>query len=101
MGSGGTLSVDVLGVDVLSVELLGKLLVDELVELNVVKFINTLCGLDLIFDRVVEPRISCFGGLSEVLTGLGVSTLGTAVVRRGLEDETVLADFEVSSVFPS
>jgi hypothetical protein len=101
LGSGGTLSVEVLGVDLLSVELLGRLLVDELAELKVVKFMSTLCGLDLIFDRVVELRTGCLGGLSETLTGTEFSIFGGTIVRRGLEDETVLADFEASSVFPS
>ena len=95
------MSVEVLGVDLLSVELLGKLLVDELAEVKVVKFISTLCGLDLIFDKAVELRTGCFGGLSETLTCAGLSIFGLAMVRRGLEVETVLADLEVSSIFPS
>jgi hypothetical protein len=101
LGRGGILSVEVLGVDLLSSELRGKLLVDELAELKVVKFISTLCGLDLIFNRVVELLAGCFGGLSEILAGVGFSIFGVAIVRRGLDDETVLAVFDVSSVCPS
>lgn len=48
-GTGGTLSVEVLGVERLSNELPGKLLAEELEEANVVKFMSTLCGLRFIF----------------------------------------------------
>ena len=75
VGSGGTLSVDVLGVERLSVELLGKLLVEEFVDAKVVKFISTLCGLCLIFCIVKDVREG-LGGLDPGLTGLIVSTLG-------------------------
>lgn len=99
------MSVDVRGVDLLSIELLGKLLVDELAELKVVKLVSTLCGLDLILDSVFELRTVCFGALSATLAGAGFwagfSVFGVAIVRRGLEEETVLAAFEVSFVFPS
>ena len=74
-GTGGTLSVEVLGVERLSVELLGKLLVEELVEGKVVRFISTLCGLCLIFCMVKDVR-EIFGGLEAGLTGLVFSDLG-------------------------
>ncbi len=41
--------MDVLGVDWLSVELRGRLLVEELVELNVLKLKSTLCGFCFVF----------------------------------------------------
>ena len=87
--------------DLASMELLGRLLVDELAELKVVKLVNTLCGLDLIFDSVVELRTGCFGEVSDTFAWSGLSILEAAMVRRGLEDETVLAIFEVSSICPS
>jgi hypothetical protein len=79
-GSPVTLSVDVLGVDLLSRELLGKLLDEELLELKVVKFMRTLCGLCFSFCMVVGARRRPFGGLSEDLEGEGLSSFvgGTA-----------------------
>jgi hypothetical protein len=57
-GIRGTFSVDVLGVLVerLSMELLGRLLVEELADVRLVKFISTLCGRCRIFCRVVAAR---------------------------------------------
>jgi hypothetical protein len=57
-GIRGTFSVDVLGVLVerLSMELLGRLLVEELADMRLVKFISTLCGRCRIFCRVVAAR---------------------------------------------
>lgn len=60
--------MDVLGVDLSSTELPGKLLLEELVDLNVVKFIRTLCGLDFSFCGVIERRFD-FLGLSAGLVG--------------------------------
>jgi len=89
-GSGGTLSVDVLGVDRLSSELLGKLLVEEFVEVKVVKLISTLWGLCLIFWKVDVLRNN-FEGLIASIAGLGFSICGCITEDpRGLEDDTVL-----------
>ena len=66
--------MDVLGVDLLSIELLGRLLDEELLELKVVKFMRTLCGLCFNFCIVVGARRSPFGGLSEDLGGEGLSS---------------------------
>lgn len=60
--------MDVLGVDLSSVELPGKLLVEELVDLKDVKFMSTLCGLDLSFCGPKEIRLD-FVGLSDVFGG--------------------------------
>lgn len=51
LGSGGTLSIEVLGVDLLSIELPGRLLVDELTEPKL-PIPSMLVGLCLIFRRV-------------------------------------------------
>jgi hypothetical protein len=59
-------------------ELLGRLLVEELAELKVVKFMSTLCGLCLIFWKAVLVRLRDFGGLSEVGGRVGVSSVGMA-----------------------
>jgi hypothetical protein len=89
---GGNLSIEVLGVERFSTELLGRLLVEEFAELKVVKFISTLCGLDLIFCKVVDAREGCFAGLSDCLTGVGFSNFGGGSKdRRGLDDERALA----------
>ena len=85
-GTGGTLSVEVLGVERLSNELLGRLLVEELEELKVVKLMSTLCGLRFIFWNVDSDRERAFGGLVEDLARTGLSNCGGAVgERRGVE----------------
>jgi hypothetical protein len=66
--------VDVLGVDLLSIELLGRLLAEELLELKVVKFMRTLCGLCFSFCMAVGAFRSPFGELSEDLVGEGLSS---------------------------
>jgi hypothetical protein len=70
----------------LSIELLGRLLVEELAELKVVKFMSTFCGLCLIFWKAVLVRLRDFGGLSEVGGRVGVSSVGMADLldERGL-----------------
>lgn len=83
-----TLSVDVLGVDRLSVELLGRLLVEELVELNVVKLMSTLCGLGFSLFNVMLERWRGLGGLSGSFFVLGTSSC--------VKDSRLAVNFEFS-----
>lgn len=67
--------MDVLGVDLSSIELLGNVLVEELADLKVVKFMSTLCGLDLSFCGAVKIRFDLVG-LSDSFVGEDSSFVG-------------------------
>jgi hypothetical protein len=64
-------------------ELLGRLLVEELADVRLVKFISTLCGRCRIFCRVVGARAIGFDSFSDVADGSFV------VFPRGTDASTV------------
>lgn len=72
-GTGGSLSAEDLGLERLSTDDLGRLVTEELAELNVVKFMSTLCGLRFFFRKVDAGRGTVFGELLEAWAGAGLS----------------------------
>jgi hypothetical protein len=100
-GIGGSLSAEDLGVERLSREDLGRLAADELAELNVVKFMSTLCGLRFIFCKVDAGRGIVFGGRLEVWVGAGLSNCRDGINDRcGSDDGLLEVSFEASPCWP-
>lgn len=96
LGSGGTLSIEVLGVDLLSIELPGRLLVDELTEPKP-PIPNILLGLCLIFRRV--EFLFTGGGLDGLSVSSTVWSNFAGMTAGGAS--MVVAIFDGSSLLPS
>jgi hypothetical protein len=94
VGSGGTLSIEVLGVDRVSIELPGRLLADELVDAKFFKLIITLCGLCFVFPADGPDLVEGTVRFSAVWLRRDLSNLGLGTIERRRLGVMLPVDFE-------